>query len=103
MPGRVPVPMASSARSVFGGITEPAWKAFSISHMMPSHDDVHLNTDRRSPFFYPFMLLLLMLSLCAYEDDRETICAGCFAFHEPAFVIIAGMMRAWFHMVPEAA
>lgn len=32
MPGRVPVPMASSARSVFGGITEPAWKAFSISH-----------------------------------------------------------------------
>lgn len=49
------------------------------------------------------MLLLLMLSLCAYEDDRETICAGCFAFHEPAFVIIAGMMRAWFHMVPEAA
>lgn len=65
----------------------------SVSHMMPSHDDVHLNTDRRSPFFYPFMLLLLMLSLCAYEDDRETICAGCFAFHEPAFVIIAGIIE----------
>ena len=44
-----------------------------------------------------------MLSLRAYEMYWKPYAPVVLPTSEPAFVILAGMMRAWFHMVPEAA
>lgn len=47
MPGRVPVPMTSSARSVCSALLRNLHGRCSVSHRMPSHDDVPMNTVRR--------------------------------------------------------
>lgn len=46
-PGRVPVPMTSSARSVCSAALRNLHGRRSVSHRMPSHDDVPMNTVRR--------------------------------------------------------
>ena len=47
MPGRVPVPMTSSARSVCSALLRNLHGRCSVSHRMPSHDYVPMNTVRR--------------------------------------------------------
>lgn len=51
LPGPVPVPMTSSARSVCSAALRNPHGRRSVSHRMPSHDDVPLNTG--STFFLP--------------------------------------------------
>lgn len=51
MPGRVPVPMTSSARSVCSALLRNLHGRCSVSHRMPSHDDV--SHEHGSAFFLP--------------------------------------------------
>lgn len=60
MPGRVPVPMTSSARSVCSALLRNLHGRCSVSHRMPSHDYVPMNTVRR----FPSLLLSVHAPFC---------------------------------------
>lgn len=82
---------------LFGIITEPAWEVFSISQdAFPwwcSHEHgsaVFLPSSNHSCSF----CLVHVVIACIWMAG-EAICAGCFAFHEPAFLL---SLQAWMIM-----